>query len=965
MTKKMKPAVLMYHTKQLSKSADTMIGKQKTIIPNYEGVKKKIKPESEFGWGELLKSVARHSLSDLRQNGAEAFVRDWLIPLAEDAIPSNAGGVVLPENLPYFQMLCALTAYLEIAASSGARWAQPYLPPLSVTKNLFGGTAYVTDEPGNKLSVLFDPIGQDPAAVINEVRDRFLSLRPDLYWPQHHEQAIEERFGTSLTERQQAVSRERFQKNLNAACAAVRTGKSDALVMMTDQSPVPKTETKPMFPLFLADVFFDKKLSASTFKLRLAAEAADCLAIPYASSPFVCSADKNDYGLNVLSPKLKEMLSAAVTIGRKVPLKTAVEMQGDVLAFIHYQIDSYFLSVGSEITGKGDLDLSDGEIELLDALYQTTKEGLPAQFLGFSSPILGLISRRRIKDSGIWTADWPLSVRESIMLRRLLSNDDVSGTRTQIKAVLQTRRADTGAVLPDFVTEACMPNGGIPSPVPDFYCRLSEIADIRVTRGVPFNIYNDDGRDESFFLRQENACNGFVVRFSVHEGKEKYAAALCLYHYALSNGLDVFNSTDRSVVLACNAGETFGLSPQELAGLFANEAFAGWLKGDTPLHRGTDTSMPSVLRGKIRFAPDKHGVIGAQIRPLTLRRLYAFQNDVFGQAVNDTRPLPPLPKPSAAPAIPVETPVGKGSEDAKRFTSRQADLALKILLGTNPHPQRPDGSADMPNDIRHKGALQKLDALSLHIHGSRLLGGPAPTALLAHGCIRMPVCPDAPPSGGQWKFPPPGLACTLDDNKMETAYLVLRDLLHHKIAAFPEYKEPGEKHPTRYGFAAKFVQPHHRPVVCRFEHDQGVLLRAGNLIDLTAEINPWEVALEKLRLVEDAFRGIAEVFGYERLSAAIQETNVLLSNADSSASHVRMWEKQTQGVPVMGIFYPVPTEEDIERSDTADGIAQIRHRIDDGNIIRSWGGNKIREATLSLQAALDSVYNADGHNTVF
>lgn len=943
-----------------------MIGIQKTTTPEYDVLKKQIKPES--GWGELLKLVARHSLSDLRQNGAEVFLHNWLLPLAEDALPPNAGGVVLPENLPYFQMLCALTAYLEIAASPGARWPHPYLPPLSITKNLFIGTAYVTDETGNKLSVLFDPIGQDSVAVINEVRDRFLSLRPDLYWPQHHEQAVEERFGTSsLTEPQRVVSRERFKKNLDTACAAVRTGKSGALVMMTEQSPVPKTEAKPMFPLFLADVFFDKELSASVFKMRLAAEAADCLAITYASSPFVCSVDKKTYDLSFITPKLQEMLSAAVTIGRKVPLETAVKMQAEMLYSIHRHLDCY-LPFGIEILKRDDLGLSDGDIELLDALYQTTKKGFPAHFLSLNTPISGLLYRRRIKNSGICHADLNLTIGEVILLRDLLSNGDVSGRRFQVKTAVQTRRTDTGVALPDFATEACMPNGGTPSPLHGFYNRLSEIADIRVTRGVPFNTYDYEGHDDSFFLRREFARNGLTVRFSVHKGKEAYAAALCLYHYALSNYLDIFDSKDREAVIACNAGETFGLSPQELDAMFADENFAGWLKGDAPLRRGTDTAIPSVSQGKIRFAPDEHEVIGAQIRPSTLRRLYAFQNDVFGQVVNDTRPLPSLPKPSAAQVVPVtpeKTSADPDSDDAKRFTKQQSDLALKILLGTNPHTARPDGAADMPNDIRHRGALQKLNAISLHIHGSRLLGGPAPTALLAHGCIKMPVCPGAPSAGGHWKYPPSGLVCTLDDDNMETAYLVLRDLLHHKIAAFPEYKEASESYSLRYGFAAKHNQSHRRPLVCRFEHDQGVPLRVGSLIDLTAEIDPWEVALEKLRLVEEAFQGIAEVFGYERLSAAIQETRVLLSNDDSSASHVRMWEKQTQGVPVQGIFYPVPTEEDVEWSDTTDGIAQIRRRIDDGNIIRSWGGNKIREAALSLQAALDSGYNTDEHNTVF
>lgn len=233
-----------------------MIGKQKTIIPNYEGLKKKIKPESESGWGELLKSVARHSLSDLRQNGTEAFLHNWLLPLAEDALPPDASGVVLPENLPYFQMLCALTAYLEIAASSGARWAQPYLPPLSVTKNLFGGTAYVTDETGNKLSVLFDPIGQDPAAVINEVRDRFLSLRPDLYWPQHHEQALEERFGTSLTERQQAVSRERFKKKSRCGLRSGQGGKLRQAGYVDGPCPRSGSEGQADVPSFSVRCFF-------------------------------------------------------------------------------------------------------------------------------------------------------------------------------------------------------------------------------------------------------------------------------------------------------------------------------------------------------------------------------------------------------------------------------------------------------------------------------------------------------------------------------------------------------------------------------------------------------------------------------------------------------------------------------------------------------------------------------------
>ena len=934
-----------------------MIGKQKTIIPNYEGLKKKIKPESESGWGELLKSVARHSLSDLRQNGTEAFLHNWLLPLAEDALPPDASGVVLPENLPYFQMLCALTAYLEIAASSGARWAQPYLPPLSVTKNLFGGTAYVTDETGNKLSVLFDPIGQDPAAVINEVRDRFLSLRPDLYWPQHHEQALEERFGTSLTERQQAVSRERFKKNLDAACAAVRAGNCGRLVMLTDRAPVPEAKGKPMFPLFLSDVFFDRTLSASSFKMTLAAGAADCLA-PYETgnvvSPFLFPPDKRVSDLSFLAPKLREVLAAAVTIGRKVPLETAIKMHADLVFSLHYQINSYFDSVVAEIAGKGDIGLPAGNVELFDALCQITGAS-SAYPLSFSPSVFGLVSHRRIKDSGICSADWNPTVRETVALRRLLSNEDISNVMVQVKTVLQTRRADTGAALPDFAAEACMPSGGVPSPVPGFYCRLSEIADIRVNRGVPFDTYYERP-GESFSLRQESAQNGFTVRFSVHKGKEKYAAALCLYHYALSNGLDIFNPKERPSVITCGARETFGCSTRELDALFADKAVSEWLRGENPLHRTAKASIPSLSQGKIGFDPSARDAVGARIRLEVLSRLYAFQDDIFRQDGNGVWCLPPLPEVPNTPGVPDPdgTETGMDGEDARRFAGQQSDLALKILLGTNPYPARPDGSADMPIDLRHRGTLRKLDALSLHVHGSRLLGGPAPTILLAHGCIRMPVCPNMPPPEGDcWKYPPPGVPCILDESKMETAYLVLRDLLHHKIIAFPECKEADAIYPCRYGFVEKSKLSDH-PLVSLLKLNQGASLTMSRDRWQTVEIQAWETALEKLRMTEKIFKDIADMFGYERLSEAVRETSLLLSDAENFTAYVFIGESKTQGVPLKGTFFPVPTAEDVELSASADGLAQIRQRIVDGHILRTWGGSKIREAASTLHLVLDT-----------
>ena len=944
----------------------SMIGPQKPSGPNYEELKKQA--ESGRRWGEALKDLARHSLSDLRENGAQSFVNRWLLPLAEDAFPPDAGGMVSSERLPYFQMLCALTAYLEAAASTRARWTHPYLPPLSVTKNLFGGTAYVTDEAGNNLTILSDPIGADPAAVISEVRDRFLSARTDLYWPQHQDQPFAERFETTLTEPQRAVSRERFKKNLDAACARVRAGHCGRLVMMTDRAPVPEVEDKPMFPLFLSDVFFDRTLSASSFKITLAAGAADCLA-PYETgdvvSPFLFPPDKRVSDLSFLAPKLREVLAAAVTIGRKVPLETAIKMHADLVFSLHYQINSYFDSVGAEIAGKGDIGLHAGNIELFDALCQITGAS-SAYPLSFSPSVFGLVSHRRIKDSGICPGGWDPTVREAVALRRLLSNEDISNVMVQVKTVLQTRRADTSAALPDFAAEACMPDGSIPSPVPGFYCRLSEVADIRVNRGVPFDTYYE-GPGESFALRQESARNGLTVRFSVHEGKEKYAAALCLYHYALSNGLDVFNSGERPSVITSGARETFGCSMPELDALFEDKAIVGWLQGEYPLRRIAEASIPSLSQGKISFDPSARDALGARIRPEVLSRLYAFQEDIFKQDGKAACSLPPLPEARNAPGAPdpdsMET--GADGEDARRFAGQQSDLALKVLLGTNPYPARPDGSADMPIDLRHRGALRKLDALSLHVHGSRLLGGPAPTILLAHGCIRMPVCPNTPPpEGGCWKYPPPGVPCILDESKMETAYLVLRDLLHHEIIAFPECKEVGAVYPCRYGFVEKSKLSDH-PLVSLLKLNQGAALTMSRDRGKTVEIQAWETALKKLRITEEIFKGIADMFGYERLSEAVRETNLLLSDAEHFTAHVLIGESKAQGVPLKGAFFPVPTAEDVELSASADGVAQIRQRIGDGHIIRTWGGSKIREAATTLRLSLDAGCDKNFSETTF
>lgn len=941
-----------------------MIGAQKPSGPNYEELKKQA--ESGRGWGETLKDLARHSLSNLRENGAQSFVNRWLLPLAEDAFPPDAGGMVSSKRLPYFQMLCALTAYLEAAASTRARWTHPYLPPLSVTKNLFGGTAYVTDEAGNNLTILSDPIGADPAAVISEVRDRFLSARTDLYWPQHQDQPFAERFETTLTEPQRVVSRERFKKNLDTACAAVRAGHCDKLVMMTDRAPVPEAKGSPMFPLFLAGVFFDGNLPASAFEMTLAAKAADCLS-PYATgseeSPFLFPPEK--VPLNKLAPKLREMLSAAVIIGRKVPLETAVKMHADLVFSLLCQVNSYFDSVGAEIAGKGDIGLHAGNVELFDALCQITGVS-SAHPLSFSPSIFGLVSHRRIKDSGICPADWDPTVWEAVALRRLLSNEDISNVMVQVKTVLQTRRADTGAALPDFAAEACMPDGGIPSPVPGFYCRLSEIADIRVNRGVPFDTYYEDP-GESLSLRQESAQKGLTVRFSVHEGKEKYAVALCLYHYALSNGLDVFNTAERPSVITCGARETFGCSMPELDALFEDKAIVGWLQGEYPLRRIAEASIPSLSQGKISFDPSARDAVGARIRPEVLSRLYAFQEDIFRQDGKAAYHLPPLPEARSAPGVP--DPDGMEAvtdgEDTRRFAGQQSDLALKVLLGTNPYPARPDGSADMPIDLRHRGALRKLDALSLHVHGSRLLGGPAPTILLAHGCIRMPVCPNTlPPAGGCWKYPPPGVPCILDEGKMETAYLVLRDLLHHKITAFPERKEAGAVYPYRYGFVEKSKLSEH-PMISLFELNQGVPLTTGRDRGQTVEIQAWETALEKLRMTEEIFKDIADMFGYERLSEAVRETNLLLSDAEHFTAHVLIGKSKTQGVPLKGAFFPVPTAEDVELSASADGVAQIRQRIGDGHIIRTWGGSKIREAATTLRLALDAGCDKNFSETTF